>query len=37
MGAPYASPPRLIRRLIGYARVSTEEQATDVFRVTGNT
>ncbi|HEY9211536.1 MAG TPA: recombinase family protein [Ancylobacter sp.] len=29
MASPYASPPRPIRRLIGYARVSTEEQATD--------
>jgi DNA invertase Pin-like site-specific DNA recombinase len=29
MAPSYASPPPLIRRLIGYARVSTEEQATD--------
>ena len=29
MATAYASPPRPIRRLIGYARVSTEEQATD--------
>jgi DNA invertase Pin-like site-specific DNA recombinase len=29
MATSYASPPRSIRRLIGYARVSTEEQATD--------
>jgi DNA invertase Pin-like site-specific DNA recombinase len=29
MANPYTSPPRPIRRLIGYARVSTEEQATD--------
>ena len=29
MATTYASPPPPIRRLIGYARVSTEEQATD--------
>ena len=29
MATSYASPPPPIRRLIGYARVSTEEQATD--------
>ena len=29
MAATNASPPPPIRRLIGYARVSTEEQATD--------
>ena len=29
MAASYAAPTRPIRRLIGYARVSTEEQATD--------
>lgn len=29
MAAPYTSPPRPIRRLIGYARISTEDQATD--------
>ena len=29
MTTTHASPPRPIRRLIGYARVSTEEQATD--------
>ncbi len=29
MASSYTSPPRPIRRLIGYARVSTDEQATD--------
>lgn len=29
MANPYTAPPRPIRRLIGYARVSTEDQATD--------
>lgn len=29
MAAAYSSPARPIRRLIGYARVSTEDQATD--------
>ncbi len=29
MATAYASPAPPIRRLIGYARVSTEEQATD--------
>ena len=29
MAAPNASPPRPIRGLVGYARVSTEDQATD--------
>ncbi len=29
MATAYASPPPPIRRLIGYARVSTDEQATD--------
>lgn len=29
MARPVLSPPRPARRLIGYARVSTDEQATD--------
>ncbi|MFG1404208.1 recombinase family protein [Xanthobacter sediminis] len=29
MASPYHSPPQPARRLIGYARVSTDEQATD--------
>jgi DNA invertase Pin-like site-specific DNA recombinase len=29
MAAPYPTPSRPVRRLVGYARVSTEEQATD--------
>jgi DNA invertase Pin-like site-specific DNA recombinase len=29
MASPYPSPSRPVRRLVGYARVSTEEQATD--------